>query len=409
MNFKNKNVYLHTFIGLLFFVISALYGLLMRWQMLTPILSVKHINILQAHSHVTFLGWGFLSVVSFIRAFFIHENSILNKAAFIYSFWIMVSSLVGMLISFPLQGYKLFSIVFLTVFLLFSYVYLFSLYKQIIPIKTTSSRFVKWAIIYYYISSLGIWALSIITVKIGKGEEYQHAISFYTHFLYNGFFVLSLFGLLFRYFEINKINLSKSRIKRFFITTNMAVIPTFALSLLWVSVPVFVVILGFLGATIQIVSLFYLWKIIKEIFSKRIKTNPLNKFLLTVIFSSFFLKLIFQFFGAFPNITKMALNYKPYFVIGYIHLFTLGFMSLFIFFFNQLYLKRALSHLGIYLLVIGIVLSETLLFTQGLLFYLQEKAINNYNLLLLMATILMPLGLLIILLRIIPFWLSPRD
>jgi len=121
------------------------------------------------------------------------------------------------------------------------------------------------------------------------------------------------------------------------------------------------------------------------------------------------LKLVFQFSGAFPSIIKVALDYKSYFVIGYIHLFTLGFMSLFILLLNQLFLKRIISKWGVSLLILGVLLSEILLFTQGILFFLQAKTISNYTLLLLMATFLMPLGILIILLRIIPFWLSYRD
>jgi len=407
MDIKNKSVSLQTVIALLFFIVSALYGLLMRWQIVSSIFSVKYVNVLQAHSHVTFLGWGFLSVIAFITASFIPKNEgNIYKLRYKYPFWIMVFSLVGMLLSFPLQGYKLFSILFLTVFLLASYMYLFSLYKQVNPIKSYSTRFIKSAIIYYYISSLGIWALSIITAKIGKGDWYQHAISFYTHFLYNGFFVLSLFGLLLRYFEINSIKLSKAYSKYFYLTTNFAVIPTFALSLLWVSVPVYVIVLGFIGAITQLISLYFLWKIIQEIFSITFKNKLLNTFLLKIIIISYVLKIVFQFFGAFPSITRVALDYKSYFVIGYIHLFTLGFMSLFILVLNQLFLKRIISKWGAYLLVLGIVLSETLLFTQGVLFFLQEKTISNYTMLLLMATILMPLGLLIILIKLIPFWLS---
>lgn len=410
MDFKNKTVYFQTFIALLFFAISALYGLLMRWQMVDPIFSVKYINVLQAHSHVTFLGWGFLSVIAFITASFIPRKlASINKPTYTYTFWIMVFSLVGMLLSFPLQGYKFFSILFLTVFLLASYVYLFSLFKQVNLINTYSSRFIKSAIVYYYISSLGIWALSIITVKIGKGEWYQHAISFYTHFLYNGFFVLSLFGLLFRYLEINDFKLSKVHIKYFYLTTNLAIVPTFALSLLWVSVPVYVIVLGFIGAITQLFSLLFLWKIIKELFLNKFINKSLNRFILKVIVSSYVLKLVFQFSGAFPSIIKVALDYKSYFVIGYIHLFTLGFMSLFILLLNQLFLKRIISKWGVSLLILGVLLSEILLFTQGILFFLQAKTISNYTLLLLMATFLMPLGILIILLRIIPFWLSYRD
>ena len=407
MILKSKSLYIQIIIPLVFFAIAALYGLLLRLQMVSPIFSANYINIVQAHSHVTFLGWVFLSVITFIFFFFIPNtaisNFVLKRTWLQYSYWIMVVTLVGMLVSFPIQGYKLFSILFLTVFLLASYVYLFVLYKQILHVKTTSVRFIRMGIIYYYISSIGIWALSIITVKIGKGELYQHAISFYTHFLYNGFFVLSLFGLFFRYFEIRKIQLSQKIVMRFFLATNTAVIPTFALSLLWVSVPVYVVLIGFVGAILQLISILFLKDLVKEILRKKQLAQRLSYFLLKFLVVSYFIKLVFQFLGAFPNITKIALAYKSFFVIGYIHLFTLGFLSLFIFLLHQLFLKRVLNKWGVYLLVAGIFTSEILLFAQGLLYYFEKNIINNYNESMLIASAFMTAGILMIL------FFSPKE
>lgn len=409
MILKSKSLHIQIIIPLVFFAIAALYGFLLRLQMVSPIFPANYHNIVQAHSHVTFLGWGFLSVITFIFYFFnpntatTTNNYVLKTTWIQYSYWIMVVTLVGMLFSFPMQGYKLYSILFLTVFLLASYVYLFVLYKQILHVKTTSVRFIKMGIIYYYISSLGIWALSIITVKIGKGELYQHAISFYTHFLYNGFFVLSLFGLFFRYFETREIQLSKKIVSRFFFATNTAVIPTFVLSLLWVSVPIYVIVIGFLGAILQLISILFLKDILKEIIQEKQLAQRLSYFVLKFLVASYFIKLVFQFLGAFPSITKIALAYKTFFVIGYIHLFTLGFLSLFIFLLHQLFLKRVLNKWGVYLLAVGVFTSEILLFAQGLLYYFEKNIINNYNESMLIASAFMTAGILMIL------FFSPKE
>ena len=117
MILKSKSLYIQIIIPLVFFAIAALYGLLLRLQMVSPIFSANYINIVQAHSHVTFLGWVFLSVITFIFFFFIPNtaisNFVLKRTWLQYSYWIMVVTLVGMLVSFPIQGYKLFSILFL--------------------------------------------------------------------------------------------------------------------------------------------------------------------------------------------------------------------------------------------------------------------------------------------------------
>ncbi len=392
----NRFIYKRFNLSLLFFVISAIYGLLMRWQKVTPILTIKYLDVLQAHSHVTFLGWGFLSIITLVTGIFLSKD-IQKNNYFKYSFWIMAVSITGMLISFPLQGYKLFSIVFLSLFLLSSYVYLWVLYKKIIAEKSYSSRFLKMGIFYYFLSSLGIWSLSIISIKIGKGDLYQNSINFYTHFLYNGFFVLLLFGLFIRFLEIKKIKISQQTIKLFFHLTNIAVIPTFALSLLWKTVPNYVVIIGFVGAIIQLFSLLFLWKILMQIISQKLINQFVNNLLLSFVLSAYILKLLMQFIGAFPSVTHTAIQFKSFFVIGYIHVFTLGFLSLFLFLIFKLLLKEKLNQWGIYLFIFGIVSSEILLFSQGILLYLNQKMITNFNEILLMATILMPLGLLIVL------------
>jgi len=190
---------------------------------------------------------------------------------------------------------------------------------------------------------------------------------------------------------------------RFFLATNTAVIPTFALSLLWVSVPVYVVLIGFVGAILQLISILFLKDLVKEILRKKQLAQRLSYFLLKFLVVSYFIKLVFQFLGAFPNITKIALAYKSFFVIGYIHLFTLGFLSLFIFLLHQLFLKRVLNKWGVYLLVAGIFTSEILLFTQGLLYYFEKNIINNYNESLLIASAFMTAGILMIL------FFSPKE
>lgn len=399
MNSINSFIYKRFNLSLFFFLISGLYGFLMRWQRIADILSYNYIDVLQAHSHVTFLGWGFLAAITLITAAYLSDIEQVNKLL-TYSFWVMSVSIIGMLLSFPLQGYKFFSIGFLTLFLLASYVYLYELYINIRKSKEQSIKFIKAGIFYYFLSSLGIWGLSIITVKIGRGDLYQNVINFYTHFLYNGFFVLSLFGLLFTFIERQKRLISEKSIRVFYYLTTIAVIPAFALSLLWRDVPNYIVLFGFIGAIIQLVSLAYLWRISVQILRKEILSIYYVRFLFISIIVAYMLKIMMQFVSAFPTITKIALQYKPYFVIGYIHLFTLAFMSLFLIVLYELLLKRTISRWGMILFVLGIISSELILFSQGLLVYTKQKTINNFNEILLIASGLMVLGLMLIFVNI---------
>ena len=386
-------------IALLFFFISALYGWLLRLQKVTPIPDFKYAHFIQAHSHVTFLGWGFLAVMGLVGLLYLPEKTA-NKA-YTSVFYIMVGSLVGLLVSFPIQGYKLFSILFLSTFLLSSYVYLLMIYRDIKQLSSFSTRFIKTGIFYYFLSSMAIWAVAFITIKFGKTDLYHNAIYFYLHFLYNGFFVFILFGLLFRYFEIKEHLINAKYISQFYRFTNFAVIPAYALSLLWNEMPIYVVFIGLAAVILQLISLYYLYKINKKIRSF-IKDNKLSVFIVTLVFISYFLKIILQFFSAFPPITIIAVQYKSFFVIGYIHLFTLGFMSLFVFLLVQIHTQYKVSKLGLQFLISGIITSELLLFTQGALYYILQYNIPLFNRWLILVSFLMPLGIFILVLAAFP-------
>jgi len=380
-------------IALLFLVVSATYGLLMRLQHIVNIPKFVYTSFLQAHSHVTFLGWGFLAITSLVIFAFVPQ--LFTAKVVKNSFWIMVAVLIGMLISFPLQGYKVFSIAFLSVFLLTSYIYLGVLFKSLKHKKGISALFIRYGIVYYYLSSLAIWAIPVIKIKVGKGDLYHYGVAFYTHFLYNGFFVFVLFGLFFKYLISNKIISEENKALRFFFQlTNLAVIPTFLLVFLKEKELSGVIIgLAALGGIVQVLSLFYLSKILQtaQVFFSNQK--ELIKLMFYLVFVAYFAKIGLQFFSAFPSITQRAILFTPYLVIGYIHLFTLGFMTLLLLLLFRLFSKQTLNKLGVILFISGVVLSETMLFLQGGMFYFDLGVISNFNLVLFLVSALMPLGL----------------
>jgi len=391
-----KSFYIRFNIALLFFVISATYGWLLRLQKVYPITNFNYNSFVQAHSHVTFLGWGFLAIISLLTAIYYPKK--INHSVYLYSFWVMVASLVGMLISFPLQGYKVFSIVFLSIFLVTSYIYLWRIYSELKKSRSLSVKFIKTGILYYYLSSLAIWAIAIIAAKFGKNDWYHYAIYFYLHFLYNGFFVFVLFGLLVKYLKNKQINIQKNVLTRFYWLTNSACIPAYALSLVWNDLPSYSIVIGFVAAILQLFSLYYLRKIAYEFWRSINPKIRLIRILTNIIIGAYFLKIGFQFLSAFPSLSYQAVLYKPYFLIGYIHLFTLGFMSLFIFLLYSIYVKYTLSKIGLYIFLFGVLSTEIVLFTQGILLYTLQKSINNYNFIMLMLSALMPLGLLVVVL-----------
>ena len=394
LNQKSKFLYLYAFT---LFILSALYGLLMRWNFVFPTKFIAYQNLLQSHSHVAFLGWGYLVVIGAILFYFVSDASKQHKV-YKATLGILFVVIPLMLISFPLGGYKAFSIVLLAVFGLTSYVLSFRILKDLQG-NNTSTKLIKYGIYYYLLSSLATWFLAFVIVTQGKTDLYYNTVYFYLHFLYNGFFVFALLGLLFKIFENQHILISEKLKKRFFLYLNLACIPAYALSVLWSTDFLFYNLIGFVASVLQFISLVFLLKILQQAFSQ-LKWTFSSKLLLKFALVSYSIKILSQILSAFPYIVEKSLALKPFFIIGYLHLFTLGFLSVLLFLIadqlGKINLQKPTSKVGILLFLSGVFVTELLLFLQGLLFLLQFNAIKNYSLILLIFSFLMVIGLLIV-------------
>jgi len=391
---KSKFLYLYAFT---LFILSALYGLLMRWNFAFPTKFIPYQNLLQSHSHVAFLGWGYISVIGAIMYYFVSDvkkESSVDKITLA----ILLVAISLMLISFPLGGYKVFSIVLLAVFGLTSYVLSFRILKDLQG-NNTSAKFIRYGIYYYLLSSLATWFLAFVIVTRGKTDLYYNTVYFYLHFLYNGFFVFALFGLLFKVFENQQIVISENLKKRFFWYLNMACIPAYALSVLWSSDVLLFNMVGFVASVLQFISLVFLVKIMLQAFSQ-LSWSFTSKLLLKFALFSYSLKIISQILSSFPYFVEKSLALKPFFIIGYLHLFTLGFLSVLLFLIldqlGKINFQKPASKLGILLFLAGVFITESLLFLQGFLFMFQVDAIKNYSFFLLIFSFLMVIGLLVI-------------
>jgi hypothetical protein len=354
-------------------------------------------DIVQSHSHVAFLGWGYLVSIGAIIHLFL-KNAISRKGVYNYSLGIITISISLMLISFPTGGYKVFSIVLLAIFGLTSYVLS---YRLLIDLKGTgyAIKLIRFAIYYYLLSSLATWFLAGVMLTQGKTDLYYNTVYFYLHFLYNGFFVFVLFGLLFKIFEKKQIHISERLLKGFFIYLNAACIPAYALSILWSDVSPVYYVIGFAASVLQFISLFFLVIIIRKIVIQ-LKWSGISKLLLTFSMIAYGCKIILQVLSAFPYFVEKSLALKPYFIIGYLHLFTLAFMSVLLFLIlkelGNINVRSKISKLGMLAFLTGVFCTELLMFLQGGFLLVRFNPIGNYNILLFGFSFLMVVGLLTI-------------
>lgn len=383
-------------VSILLFLFSAFAGLLIRLQFVFPLHLFEYKNLLQGHSHAAFLGWGYFSTIGAIFYAFVPSEK-WNNLTYKLSLLIMVFCVVCMLFSFPVLGYKAFSIALLAVFGVASYFMSFRLLKDIKSINT-STKFVKYGIYYYLISSLATWFLVYVIMVHGKSNLYYNTVYFYLHFLYNGFFVFALFGLLFFLFEKQQFVISERYKQYFFVFLNVACLPSYVLSILWSGVGNTFYIIGFVAALLQVVALFFLMKIVSEV-RFQIKWNSILKMLFYFFISSFCIKIVSQLASSFPYFVEKSIALKPYFIIGYIHLFTLGFLSTILFFIlleiKKIKVNSTFSKMGILLFLIGVFCTEFILFYQGFAITFNMKLLPNQPVFMLVFSGVIVLGLLI--------------
>ncbi|HEX7762949.1 MAG TPA: hypothetical protein VF433_04980, partial [Cellvibrio sp.] len=95
----------HFSIPFLFLFIAACIGLLLRWHFIMPLSWLNYPYWLHAHSHIMFLGWVFnVLFLAFVRNYNLSSR---YRKLFVF----IQILLAGMLISFPIQGYGVISII----------------------------------------------------------------------------------------------------------------------------------------------------------------------------------------------------------------------------------------------------------------------------------------------------------
>ena len=393
------NLKAHIKIALGYFFIVALLGVLMRMFQVVDI-DFNYKNILHAHSHVALLGWIYTAITTLIYQLFLSKKQI--ETSYKRLFWSTQISILGMMFTFPFTGYALLSIFFSTYFLFNSYFFvsLFLKHTSLEQKKTNSYKLVRASLWFMVLSSLGPWALGIIMNTLGSSSPwYRNSIYFYLHFQYNGWFLVALIGVLFAVFEKHSWTISKKVFQQFFSLFISGVVLTFFLSILWMKPNAVFYVLAGIGCILQMIAIWVLWKHIslhkvqlKESLSK------MEGYLLKTAGLLFVAKLFFQFVGSFPVLSEMISNNLDI-VFGYIHWIFLGVITISIIAFLQHFKLIIISKKVFFLYLIAFVLTETLLFYKGMIVWLNMPLLENYYLLLFLASTLFLIAILGLLLN----------
>ena len=394
------NHFLHKWlrIALINLSVIALIGVILRYKIVfsLPIIDQKH--LLHAHSHFAFAGW-LTQVLMTLMVAFLYQKGLTN--AFKKYGWLLLFNLItayGMLITFSLEGYGVFSISFSTLSVVVSYFFAVIFWKDLNSLKSSSvSHFwFKAAIIFNAVSSIGAFSLAFMMAKhIIHQNWYLSAVYFFLHFQYNGWFFFVCAGLLIDKLESH--NIFSNTYKTIFWIFFLAFTPAYFLSTLWMRLSVWIYIIVVISALAQVVG----WILLVRIMYLHLET--LNKVtsiagrcLLSLAAFAVSIKFFLQLGSTYPALSTMAFGFRPI-VIGYLHLVLLGALTMFVLGYivaNGFISLKLFSIIGICVFVFGIIVNEIILMAQGVS-DLQYDSIPYANEMLLITEIIMFTGMLL--------------
>lgn len=380
-------------------MLVALIGIILRYKIAYSLPFVNQKFLLHAHSHFAFAGWLsqvlMVLMIAWLRATGVGE-SFKTYRVILYA---NLLTAYGMLLSFSLQGYGFFSIVFSILSIVVSYLFAMRFWKDLngLPQATVTHKWFKAALFFNVLSSLGVFTLAfMMATKNILQDVYVGAVYFYLHFQYNGWFFFACMGLLSAQLAgCGVVDKKQLWAYRLFAT---ACVPACLLSLLWFNMPFWVYILVALAALMQVTGWIVIVQLVRNgtaAIKQKIPMSSQRLFLLSAI--ALTIKLCLQAISVIPDVSKIAFGFRPI-VIGYLHLVLLGVLTIFIIGYcvGQRYIKiNATVMNGIGLFVVGILLNETLLMIQGIA-DLNYNGIPFLNVLLLAAAILLFTGISIV-------------
>lgn len=384
------------------FLIASVMGLLMRFMTLFHFDGINYSFLLHAHSHVAMLGWVYMTIYVLIVRMFIPKDKSC-KPIYNRLFWMTEFTVIGMMISFPVQGYAFFSILFSTAHILLSYVFCVLVWKDCSKENTRERKLLMTAILFLVFSTFGVWCLGPALNMLGKQNAfYQIAIQFFLHFQFNGWFLFAVFAL---FLKQAKRNLEGESFKRFFGLLLLSTFLTMALPISWYIKNEMLKWINVFGVLLQIIAFVYFYKILKSnITYFKTNLNATAKGIYGLVLFSLFFKISIQLLNLMPDLFEVSHQIRNL-VIGFIHLTTLGIITGILF--GVLIENKVLDHkskilgYGIKFFSLGYILNEVLLFLQGGFFYLGIGKISGYFEGLFIAGFLIVISIILIMITIL--------
>ncbi len=391
--------------GILFalfnFVMTAAIGLLLRYHLVFPITWLPQRNWIHAHSHIGFLGWVYVALITMAYALQMQKNEGINRRMYRILIYTELSVL-GMLFTFPFMGYAAPSIFFSTMHMVFSIIFTFLFFRNAVS-GDLSVGFTRAALVFMLISGFGPLALGpLMALDMQNSPLYDFAVYFYLHFQYNGWFTLAIFGLFFKVLENSGLQIHTPGVRLIMHLLIYTCILTLALSALGFG-SLWFRIAGGVGAILQIWAGYTFLKILhnNRHFTKNLSSAFAIRFFGAAL-AAWLLKITMQFVSVIPDVTTFA-YFNREAIMTYLHLTLLAFVSNFIIGLliirSDLSVKNHLAKFGYWSFLVGVVF---LVMVLGIRSFPQLLGIEMYlffNKVLLAASLLVFISTILILIN----------
>lgn len=349
-------------------MLVAFIGVMLRYKIAYALPFVHQKHLLHAHSHFAFTGWvtQILMALLVSRLYDDQQDAFKKYAPVLYGNLIAA---YGMLFTFPFQGYGLYSIGFSTLSIFTAYAFAIIYWRNINRVrqKSPGDPWFKAALFFNVVSSAGAFALAIMmATKTAHPDRYLASSYFFLHFQYNGWFFFACMGLLIH--KLHTWNITLRRHKTIFWLFNLACVPAYFLSALWLPIPLWAYMLVIIAVVFQLSGFLMILSALKKCVKQlNPLIVPLGRWLLGLSGIALTIKLLLQSGSIIPDLSKLAFGFRSI-VIGYLHLVLLGVITLFILGYvviNQyLHINKA-AVTGIAVFVAGIFFNELILLVQG--------------------------------------------
>lgn len=301
-----------------FLLISAVLGVGLRLQQVFPVTGLNYSFLLHTHSHVAFLGWVF-------NAFFVAalRHFIPPAAAPGYDrlWWTMQVGVLGMIATFPFQGYAFASITFATLHTGAAAVFAWKLWhaNQAVP---AARLHLRAALGFMLLSGVGPIALGpLAAMGLRESPIYTLSIYLYLHCQYNGWFLFFLQALLLQRRHEAGYPSDGDAARRAARWLVVGCVLTYALSALWTQPHAWVLGAAAAGGLAQIIGCIELWRALRGACPPATRLRPLE----WIAAGCFLLKHGLQLVAALPGMTAFA--YERFIAIAFLHLIFLGIVT----------------------------------------------------------------------------------